>query len=563
MSLLQISEPNTKPNYSKEYAIGIDLGTTNSVVACYRHVERSETSSNRSFDYAQDDARQVEVLGPILPSIYEKIRSVKRLMGTNQKIDINEAQISAVEVSSKILEKLKKQAEDILGEKVSKAVITVPAHFDNAARNDTKAAAYIAGLDILRLINEPTAAAVAYGLDEKAEGIYLIYDFGGGTFDVSILRMEKGVFQVIATGGDRDLGGDDIDYKIMDHLNMKEDQYFLARSAKETLSHKDIWQDSNYSLSREDLEILIHPLIAKTIKICEQTILESKIDPKTIKEIVLVGGSTRIPLLKKMITESIKKPLDNIDPDRVVAIGAAVQADALVHGSSNLLIDVSSLSIGLEVMGGINEKIINKNSPIPYNVKKAFTTYQNGQTGIIFHIVQGEREMAVDCRSLAKFELKNIPPMKAGVPKVEVIFSLDADGLLTISAKELFSGTQQIVEVKPTYGLNKQEVENMIEQSYINAKKDMLALNLAKHKVIAQTNIKNLLEAIEEDKEILDRSQRQELLSLVTELEIILNTEDTKKIEEANLNLEKKSASFIQARLNQKINLALRGKKLT
>jgi molecular chaperone HscA len=538
MDLLQISEPELKPVRDMSgYAVGIDLGTTNSVVACLI-------------------AGKAKILGPVLPSVHQDIRSIKRLMGTDQRVEM----MSPVEISSYILAKLKKQAEDILGEDVTKSVITVPAYFDDAARSATKAAANLAGLEVLRLINEPTAAAVAYGLDNDAEGIYLIYDFGGGTFDVSILRMQKGVFQVLATGGDRHLGGDDIDHAVMRHLNLSEDDYLIAREVKEALSHQDNWVSDHGSLSKEEFEKIAHEFIGKTIDICNAAIDSIKLDREEIKEIVLVGGSTRIPLVRKMITEAIKKPLDNIDPDMVVAMGAAIQADALIHGSDNLLLDVTSLSIGLEVMGGMNERIIHKNSTIPLSVTKKFTTYQDNQTGISFHIVQGEREMVQDCRSLAKFELKGIPPMKASLAKVAVTFTVDADGLLTVAAKEESSGVHQEIEVRPSYGLTEVEVEEMLVKAYANAKQDMDAKALAKLRFKAQSNIKHITQAINEDDALLSEEEKVEILGFIEKLESIIDDADLEKLESANQNLEDKSSKFLQDKLNHQLTQALQGR---
>ena len=502
MDFLQISEPESKlPINIAEYAVGIDLGTTNSVVA---------HSSNG----------EVKILGPILPSTYQEIRSIKRLMGS----DIEVKGMRPEEISAQILKSLKKQAEEVLGVSVSKAVITVPAHFDDGARHATKIAANIAGLEVLRLINEPTAAAVAYGLDNQVEGIYLIYDFGGGTFDVSILRMQKGVFQVLATGGDVNLGGDDIDQAIMEYLKLPKELYHVAVQAKEYLSHNDHWKSEHGSLSKVGFEKIAHEFIDRTIAICEDTIVQSEIDRSLIKEVVLVGGSTRMPLVGKMLTKKIKKPLDNIDPDLVVAMGAAIQAEALTRGSENLLLDVTSLSIGLEVMGGMNERIINRNSPIPTSVTKHFTTHQDKQTGIIFHIVQGEREMANDCRSLAKFELKGIPPMKASFARVAVTFTIDADGLLTISAIEENSGVKQDIIVKPSYGLTEEDVEKMIEQSYKNAAQDIRLKKLAEVKLSSHNNIINLTQAINEDADLL--KEKEKILQLISQLEILIKSDD-------------------------------------
>lgn len=542
MKFIQISEPNAPiENNLNGHAIGIDLGTTNSVVA------------------AVIDGKP-QVLGEILPSIYKDVRSIKRLMGTNEKVEVDGYLLTPVEISARILLNLKTQAEEILKEEVIKAVITVPAHFDDAARNDTKLAANIAGLEVLRLINEPTAASLAYGLDHNAEGIYLIYDFGGGTFDVSILKMQKGIFQVLATGGDTKLGGDDIDDAILNHLKLSKDKYLIAKEAKESFSKGNNWTNSKYSLSVDQFNQIIKPFIQRTIDICKATIKESSIDINLIKDVVLVGGSTRINLVKEMLSNLLKKPLDNIDPDLVVALGAAIQADALTNGSDNLLLDVTSLSIGLEVMGGMNERIISKNSPVPSSVTKYFTTYQDGQTGILFHIVQGEREMVKDCRSLAKFELKNIPPMKASLAKIAVTFNIDADGLLTVSAKEEISGASQVVEMKPSYGLTEEEVENMLEQAYINAKQDMDAKQLAKSRLAAIGNINNLRQALEMDAEFIDRQEKEALLLQIRKLESIVNLSDVKAIEQTNADLEKQASHFIQERLNRQIKQALHGK---
>ncbi len=554
---IQISEPETAKiiNDTNSYAIGIDLGTSNSVVACYVN-------------------GKIQALGPIVPSIalYKDnqafigidgegaIKSIKRLMGENISLNIAERKLTPIEISAQILSHLKEQAESYLGEQITKAVITVPAHFDDGARAATKMAASLAGLEVLRLINEPTAASLAYGLDNQAEGIYLVYDFGGGTFDVSILRMQKGVFQVLATGGDVNLGGDDIDHSLIDYLKLPKNLFHLAKEAKEYLSENDVWSYDNYSLSKIEFEQILKTFIDKTIAIVKKTTIQSKIDLSLIKEVLLVGGSTRIPLLKQMITEAIKKPLDDIDPDLVVAMGAASQAHALVYGSDNLLLDVNSLSIGLEVMGGMNERIIHKNSTIPLSVTKYFTTHQDGQTGIIFHIVQGEREMAADCRSLAKFELKNIPPMKAAAAKIKVTFNMDADGLLSVLAEEETTGVKQDIEVKPSYGLSAEEAEDILEKSYIYAQQDIKLRESAENILNAQNNITNLKKAIKEDKDLLDDNERLELELLMKALEDSIKQGEFSLIKLANEKLESKSSKFIQNRLNRQIKNILQGK---
>lgn len=538
MQLLQISEPEEKiENNKNEYAIGIDLGTTNSVVACVIN-------------------GKAEALGPIMPSVYNDIRSIKRLMGTSEKIK----DLTPIEISSYILKALKKQAEDILKDKITKAVITVPAHFNDTAKNATKLAAKLSGLEVLRLINEPTAAAVAYGLDNTAEGIYLIYDLGGGTFDVSVLNMQKGIFQVLATGGDSEFGGDDIDTKIMQHLNASSTDLLLCREAKEYLSSADHWNRDKHSLTKQKLEEISSPLIAKTIEICLEVITNANIKPSEINEVILVGGSTRMPLVKQMIANSIKKPLDNIDPDLVVADGAAIQAHNLIHGANHLLLDVTSLSIGLEIMGGMNEKIINKNSTVPASVTKYFTTHADEQTGMVIHVVQGEREMIKDCRSLAKFELKGIPPMKAASAKVAITFNVDADGLLTVSAIEETTGIMQHIEIKPTFGLSEEEVEKMIIESYENASQDIESKQIAENIFQAKNDIININKAIKEDSSLLSENEKNDIIHLIKGVEAVINSNDLSKIESAFEKLKSIASPFLQNRLNNQITKALQGK---
>lgn len=538
MQLIQISEPETKiKTKDTSHAIGIDLGTTNSVVACVIN-------------------GKPETLGPILPSVYQGIRSIKRLMGTSQKIN----DLTAIEISSYILKMLKLQAEEIIKDNITKAVITVPAHFNDTAKNATKLAAKLAGLDVLRLINEPTAASVAYGLDNQAEGIYLIYDLGGGTFDVSILNMQKGIFQVLATGGDSEFGGDDIDIKIMEHLNLTNNELLICRNAKEHLSNSDYWNENNLSLSKNKLEEIAKPLITKTIDICIETIESANINPSDINEVILVGGSTRMPLVKQMLEASIKTPLDNIDPDLVVAKGAAIQAYNLIHGSDHLLLDVTSLSIGIEIMGGICEKIINKNSTIPTSVTKYFTTHADGQTGMIIHVVQGEREMVKDCRSLAKFELKGIPPMKASSAKVAITFNIDADGLLTVSAIEENTKIEQHIEIKPSFGLSEYEVEKMIIQSYENASYDIKEKQIAENIFKAQNDINNINKALNDDNHLLSVKEKSNIINLIKKLEAVIDSNDLNKIENAIKDLETEASPFLQNRLNKQIAQALQGK---
>lgn len=538
---LQIQEPTiNESKEERELVLGIDLGTTNSVVSCVK-----------------DGIAQV--IGDIYPSIYRNVKSIKRKMGSNNKVTIDEMEYSPVEISSQILLELKNRTEEILEKKVNKVVITVPAHFDDAARNDTKLAAYLAGFEVLRLINEPTAAALAYGLDSSAEGIYLIYDFGGGTFDVSILKMSKGIFQVLATGGDNNLGGDDIDQKIAEYLKI--DNIAIARDIKESFTNKgDLEKVKPYKLTKEEFNNIALPFVNRTIRLCKETIEESSVDIKSIKEIVLVGGSTRLELVKQRLKEELKTPLDSINPDIVVALGAAISADSLVNGSNNLLLDVNSLSIGLEVMGGLNEKIILKNSQIPISVTKNFTTYEDGQTGMIFHITQGEREMAANCRSLAKFELKNIPPMKASLPKVAVTFSLDADGILTVSAIEEISKVKQSIEMKTTYGISKEDAERMIDQSYLLAKEDYEAKNLAQVRLRAEGNVKNLIKIISENPELIEQEEKEKILQLMAKIDESLKENNYITIDDLNSQLEESSMPIIKKYIDKQISNALKGK---
>lgn len=536
MNLLQISEPKESlPVDLSTIAVGIDLGTTNSVIAY------------------SNDAKPI-ALGPLLPSIYKDIRSIKRLMGKNKKID----QFHPEEISAEILKKLVSQGEKIINKSITKAVITVPAHFDDAARAATKMAANLAGIEVLRLINEPTAAAIAYGLDAKAEGTILVYDFGGGTFDVSLLKIQKGVFQVISTAGDSNLGGDDIDHIIMKHLNLPDDLYYIAKEAKEYLSNHQQWKSEYGNLSLTELNYLIKDLVNKTIAITLRTIDDAKLTIQEIDAIVLVGGSTRLQLVKELISREIKEPLDNIDPDRVVALGAAIQAEALTRGSNTLLIDVNSLSIGLEVYGGLNEKIINRNSPLPASVTKYFTTYQDNQTGITFNIVQGEREMASDCRSIVKFELKGIPPMKAGMAKVAATFLIDCDGLLTITAIEERSGLKKQLEVKANYGLSRDDIEIMINDAYKNAEIDINLKKLTEVRIASKNIINNLNIELKEN-QLVDIELRNKILKLIDNLENALMSDDIIEITENKISLESESAIFIQECLNRKIKNILQG----
>jgi molecular chaperone HscA len=409
------------------------------------------------------------------------------------RLDVAGRRLTPVEISADILRALKARAEERTGLPVDRAVITVPAYFDDAARTATRDAARLAGLEVLRLVNEPTAAALAYGLDSGAEGLYAIYDLGGGTFDLSLLKLEKGVFQVIATGGDAALGGDDFDHAIAERLLSERGivapdiravraALACARRIKEALSDADrasgileiAGERGEHRLDRAAFEAMIAPAVARTIRICESVIADAGVKPGDIAGVVLVGGSTRVPLVRARVEESFgRPPLADIDPDEVVAVGAALQARALTLGEGTLLLDVTPLSLGIETMGGIVEKVIPRNTPIPVAMAQEFTTYQDGQNGMMFHVVQGERETVDECRSLARFELTGIPPMPAGGARIRVSFALDADGLLTVSAAERTTGTSARIEVKPSYGLGEDEMIDMLRASMIHAVDDM------------------------------------------------------------------------------------------
>jgi molecular chaperone HscA len=616
MSLLQISEPGASPDpHQRRVAVGIDLGTTHSLVAAVRNgvAECLPDAEGRVIlpsvvRYLGEGRRQIGFEAHAAQAIDPEntIASAKRFMGRGLAdiadreklpyrfvdapgmlmVQTREGPKSPVEASAEILATLRYRAEDTFDDDLYGAVITVPAYFDDAQRQATKDAAQLAGLHVLRLINEPTAAAIAYGLDNGSEGLYAVYDLGGGTFDISILRLSQGVFEVVSTGGDSALGGDDYDRCLAEWLQQRAKMQaetasekaairMLARQVKEQLTEAESvtvpvaigGRSVDVAVSRKDFELETRELTARTLGAVRKALRDARLSKDEVQGVVLVGGSTRMPQVRHAVAEFFgREPLTNLNPDEVVALGAAVQANQLAGNNPQgelLLLDVIPLSLGIETMGGLVERIVPRNETIPTAKAQDFTTFKDGQTAMAIHVVQGERDLVADCRSLARFELRGIPPMAAGAARIRVTFTVDADGLLNVSAREQTSGVEAQIAVKPSYGLSDEQIATMLRESFTTAEADMKARALTEARVDAERMLLATQSALDADGELLQPPERAAIESLMQSLrETVQTSTEAPAVEAAVQALAKGTEAFAAQRMNEGIRKALAGKNL-